>query len=655
MMNKYVNFESIDTECIYFIGFSDGIKPVPDFTISEWADAHRVLTSRSSAEAGKWETKRTPYLKLIMDMMSPNAKNLKGEPASYVVFMKGAQIGGSECLINAVGFYIDYAPCPILYVLPTVDLAKLTSTDRIDPLIEETPSVNKKIGKKRTHNAENAILKKGFAGGSLRFIGANSPVGLRSAAVRALFMDEVSSYPKATEEGDPVELAVKRAQTFGDSKKIFAVSTPTIEGECKITSLYEKSDKRKYHLPCPHCNFFQELVFEQFKWEKGKPDTVFYECKNCNKKMEERHKTEMLANGKWVAEHPERSIVGFHLSSLYSPVGWKSWKEVIEEYEDAKGNPEKERVFTNTVLGLPYRLKGDSVSWENLFNTRRENYQRNTIPKEVLLLTCGCDVQADRIECEIVGWGRDKKSWSIDYRVLFGDTSKEEVWKELAELISEEFKSESTGELRKIQMTCVDSGYNTVNVYNFTRKYSPSHVMAIKGQENLPAIYSNPKNIDFSFKGKKITNGVRLTMLGVSVLKQELFGFLRNERNEDGSFPYGYCHFPQEYSQEYFQMLTAEEYICSVNEKNQKKYEWIKVRERNEALDCRNYARAAASLLGYDRLKDSDFDALEEQYGFYDPELEKNIQAQEEAKLKVTEQDDYWKNRDNNSEYWKNR
>jgi len=363
----------------------------------------------------------------------------------------------------------------------------------------------------------------------------------------------------------------------------------------------------------------------------------------------------MLANGKWIADHPDRSIVGFHLSSLYSPVGWKSWKEVIEEYEDAKGNPEKERVFTNTVLGLPYRLKGDSVSWENLFNTRRENYQRNTIPNGVLLLTCGCDIQADRIECEIVGWGRKKESWSIDYRVLFGDTAKEEVWKELAELIDEEFKSETTGELRKIQMTCIDSGYNTANVYNFTRKYSPSRVMAIKGQENLPAIYSNPKNIDFSFKGKKITHGVRLTMLGVSVLKQELFGFLRNERNEDGSVPFGYCHFPQEYSQEYFQMLTSEEYICFLNEKNQKKYEWIKVRERNEALDCRNYARAAASLIGYDRLKEADFDALEEQYGCYDPEIQKNMQAQDKAKNNKNSSDDYWKNRDNNDDYWKNR
>lgn len=473
----------------YIEGLKAGVKPLPNYTVSEWADANRVLTTKSSAEAGKWNTARTPYLKEIMDVMSPNAKTANGKPATSIVFIKGAQLGGSECLINCVGYYIDICPCPILYMLSTVDLAKFTSTDRIDPLIDETPSIRKKIGQKRTHNAENAILKKGFAGGSLRFIGANSPVGMRSAAVRLLIMDEVSSYPQTTEEGDPVELAIKRAQTFGESQKILAVSTPTIENQCKITKLFEKSDQRYFHVPCPHCEFYQPLIFKNLKWEKNKPETVYYECESCKKIIKnDLHKTEMLAKGKWIAKFPERDVIGFHLSSLYSPVGWKPWEQIVAEYEEAKGIPELERVFENTVLGEPYRLKGEAVSWEILFN-RREKYEKNIIPKDVLLLTCGVDVQADRLELEIVGWGRNKESWSVDYRVLFGDTAREEVWQELTEVLNEDFAIEATSEFRKIQMTCVDSGYNTAHVYNFCRKFSPNRVMAVKGQDNLPSIH----------------------------------------------------------------------------------------------------------------------------------------------------------------------
>ena len=636
----------------YLDGLMEGVRPLPNYTVSEWADKNRILTTKSSAEAGRWETARTPYTKEIMDVMSPNAKTINGKPANNVIFVKGSQLGGSETLINCVGYYIDICPCPILYMVSTVDLAKFTSTDRIDPLIEETPAIRKKIGEKRTHNAENAILKKGFAGGSLRFIGANSPVGMRSAAVRLLIMDEVSSYPQTTEEGDPVELAIKRSDTFGDSKKILAVSTPTVDGSCKITRMFKESDMRYYYVPCPHCTYYQVLHFKNLKWEKGKPETVFYECESCKGKiLNEFHKTEMLAKGKWIAKHPERDIIGFHLSSMYSPHGWKSWEQVVREHEKAKGNPDLERVFVNTVLGDPYRLKGEAVSWEILFE-RREKYERNKIPREGLLLTCGVDVQADRLELEIVAWGRNKESWSIDYRVLFGDTAREEVWKELTEIVNEDFAIEGTTEFRKIQMTCVDSGYNTAHVYNFCRKFSASMVMAIKGQENLPSIHANPKNIDFSHRGKKISKGVRLTMLGVSVLKQELFGFLRNGREDDGTFPYGYCHFPHEYSQDYFIMLTAEEHIKTVNEKKQEKYEWIKIRERNEALDTRNYARAAAALLGYDRMREEHFAQLEAQYN---PDaqavVENKIQIE---KAEKNNQDDYWRGR-NNEDYWKGR
>ncbi len=246
-----------------------------------------------------------------------------------------------------------------------------------------------------------------------------------------------------------------------------------------------------------------------------------------------------------------------------------------------------------------------------------------------------------------MAWGRNKESWSIDYRVLFGDPSREEVWQELALILDEDFIMSHTGEFRKIQMTCIDTGHHAVHVYNFCRKYSPSRVMAVKGYANLPMIHANPKNMDYTYKGKKVAKGVRLTQVGVSLLKHEIYGFLRNEREDDGSFPYGYCHFP-EYPQEYFQMLTAEEYICNINKKNQEKYEWVKIRERNEALDVRNYARAAVAMLGYDRMKEEHFLKLEEQFSTT-PVIAKNINSQKKQKIKRDLNDDdennYWKDR----------
>ena len=604
----------------YLEGVLKGIKPLPDITVSEWADKYRFLTTKSSAEPGQWRTSRTPYLKEIMDVMSPKAKTRNGNPATKIVFIKGAQLGGSEALINCVGYYVDIAPCPILYVLSTVDLAKFTSTDRIDPLIEMTPSIRAKIGEKRSHNAENAILKKGFSGGSLRFIGANSPVGLRSAAVRLLVLDEVSSYPDATPEGDPVELALKRADTFGENKKVLAVSTPTIENQCKITRMFEETDQRYFHIPCPHCNFYQVLQFKNFRWESGIPSSVYYECESCKGKIhDEIHKKTMIQKGKWIPKFPERDVIGFHLSSLYSPNGWKSWKQVIDEYEKAQGKPDLERVFCNTVLGLPYRMQGDSIDWEYLFNNRREKYQRNVIPRRAAggILVCGADVQQDRIELEIILYYKNFESWSLDYRTIPGDTSQDEVWKEFTKVVNESFPIEGTSLTRKIQMTCVDTGFNATNVYYQCRRFSSSQVMPVKSFSSLPMIHAAPKTIEFSYKGKKISRGVKLMNIGCDVIKQEIFSFLKQDKIEDSNkgvvYPQGYFHFPWEYSQDYFKMLTAEEYVRTKDKKGREKYEFVQIRHRNESLDCRVMARAASSLIGLDRYKDSDFDKVERQ------------------------------------------
>lgn len=585
--------------------FSAGIRPDPLLTVSEWSDRHRKLSQRASAEPGQWRTSRTPYLKEIMDALSPSS------PVEEVVFMKGAQVGASESGNNWIGFVIDYAPGPMLAVLPTVELAKRTSKQRIAPLIEESPRLKAKVRDARSRDSGNTMLSKEYPGGILILTGANSAVGLRAMPARYLLLDEIDAFPGDVDgEGEPCALAEARTRTFA-RRKILKVSTPTFEGRSRIQTAFQQTDQREYHVPCPHCAVAQVLRWERIRWEKGKPDTAVYACTACDKPIDESHKTAMLAAGVWMAKHPERSgkVAGFHLSSLYSPVGWLSWRQIAKEWEtiQATKSQDRLRVFINTVLGETWKERGDAPDWERLY-ARREKYKIGCPPAGVHFLTAGVDVQRDRIEFEVVGWGPGKESWSVEYRVLMGDTSQPHPWQELGQVISSHFESED-GRSLPIQVTAIDSGYNTQAVYDFVRRYQPNRVIAIKGQSTAALVIGQPSTVDVSTQGRRLRRGVKVWPVGVDLIKSELYGWLKLPTPQDGeSVPHGFRHFP-EYDAEYFKQLTAEELIKRVV-KGFTKFEWEKVRERNEALDTGVYNRAAAAFYGIDRLTDEQWAAL---------------------------------------------
>ena len=292
--------------------FFAGLKPDPLLTVSEWADSHRVLSQKASAEPGRWRTSRTPYLKEIMDALSPLS------PIEEVIFIKGSQIGGTEAGTNWIAYILDYSPGPTMAVQPTVDLAKKYSKQRIAPLIEESPRLRAKVKNPRSRDSGNTVLMKEFQGGLLAMTGANSAVGLRSLPIKNLFMDEVDAYPdNADGEGDPVALAKGRTKTFA-RRKILQVSTPTFEGRSKIKNAYDQSDQRVYMVPCPHCKEYQSLKWNNLKWPEGKPQEVRYMCEFCGEAIEEHHKTKMLAEGKWVSRNPGAKggkSAGFHINT----------------------------------------------------------------------------------------------------------------------------------------------------------------------------------------------------------------------------------------------------------------------------------------------------------------------------------------------------
>ena len=590
-----------DAFAIYNEGFNAGLKPDPLMNISEWADKYRLLSQKASAEPGKWRTSRTPYLKEIMDCLSPYSGIEK------VVFMKGAQIGGTEVGNNFLGYIVHLSPGPVLLVMPTVDGAKRTSKTRIEPMFEAIPELKGVISDRRSKDASNTTLMKEFQGGVLVLTGANSAIGLRSMPVRYIFLDEIDAYKGDVEgEGDPVNLAIKRTSTF-NRRKIFMVSTPTIQGVSRIEYEYEQSDQRHYMVPCPYCNKRQSLKWKQIHFENDDPATATYICEHCGAIIEEHLKTWMLENGIWEKTNPKSIVAGFHLSSLYSPVGWFSWADAVKQFLDAKNKDNLLKVWVNTVLGETWLEKGEAPEWQILFD-KREDYQQEIVPSGGLFLTAGADVQKDRIECEVVAWGRNKESWSVGYFIINGDTAREEVWNELSEF-SKRYFEHSSGVMLPISRFAIDSGFATQQVYNWVRKQPINFAMAIKGTDSGVTPLGLPTRVDLNINGKRLRRGAKVWSVGTSILKSELYQFLRLTQNEDESYPAGYCHFPK-YGSEYFKQLTAEQLVTKMVRGYQKR-EWQKTRERNEALDCRVYARAASISFGIEQFTETKWRNLE--------------------------------------------
>lgn len=572
----------------------EGILPDPVLTVSEWSDTHRFLSQRASAEPGQWRTERTPYLKEIMDALSATS------PVEKVVFMAGSQVGKTEAGNNWIGYIIDNCPAPTLAVQPTVEMAKRNSKTRIAPLIEESPRLKAKVKDPRARDSGNSQLAKEFPGGILVLTGSNSASGLRSTPIRFLFLDEIDAYPGDVDgEGDPCGLAEARTRTFS-RRKTFWTSTPTIAGRSRIEREFTEGDMRVFELPCPHCGTFQQLVWEQMRWEENKPETVRYKCAHCEEEFEEHHKNKILPAGMWTPQNPEGKWRSYHISSLYSPLGWFSWKECVEKFLEAKKSDEMMRVFQNTVLGMTYSDTGEAPEWEVLYH-RREVYPIGTVPKGVVFITCGIDVQKDRLEMEFVGWGKNLESWSLDYVVISGDTAGDEIWDLLSRQIETTFSTETDGLRMPIRMVAIDTGYRTQEVYRWVKSRSALSTMAIKGRDTQNTILGLPSPVEMTVRGKKIRSGIKVWPVGVSVAKGELYGWLRRKQptDSDEPLPFGWCHFPQ-HPEEFFKQLTAESLVSRIV-RGYQKYQWEQTRERNEALDCRVYSRAAAAAVGADR------------------------------------------------------
>jgi phage terminase large subunit GpA-like protein len=615
----------------YCKAFAEGLALDPETTVSEWADANRMLSKAASAEPGRWDTSRTPYLREIMDALSSS------DPTQVVVFQKPTQIGGTECGNNWVGSIIDQGLGPTMIVLPTSNAAKKASRTRVGPMIQETPVLREKVRDAKSRDSGNTILLKEFDGGVLILAGANSATELKSSPVRNLFLDEIEEYPADVDgQGDPEELAEKRTDTFA-RRKIFKTSTPTIVGG-RIDRAYKAGDQRLYCVPCPHCAQRQPLRLEQLRWETRKvwevtrmddgeivqvePDTpgsverdtgelldVHYECESCHARIDEHAKTDMLAQGQWLAQNPGPDRAkSYKLNALYSPLGWFSWRAIVLKRLEAERDPSgtKKKTFTNTVGAEAYAEDGERIE-PHWLKARVEPWRiGGVLPARCLMLALGVDVQGNRLEAYVWGYGRDREKWLIDRHIIFGSPALDETWQGLEDLLAKGYVH-AGGQSIRIARAAIDAsdGNTTHYVRVFARKWAMSgRVIAVKGQAVAgKALIGKPTKQDVNYRGEILKHGVDLWPYGADTAKGVLYAQLRID--EPGP---GYVHFPSGLPDAFFEQLTAETRVTRYL-RGHPRTEWVREKGRaNEALDCAGMADAAAESVGLSRVN---WDALE--------------------------------------------
>ena len=633
-MGAREDFDLVDAELLVGDLWREFLSPPPLLTVTQWAERHRILSGKDSAEPGPYRAARTPYAREPMDCLSQTSS------AEEVVLQWGAQTSKTTIGSNWLGYLADINPGPVMIVQPTIDMAKRYSRQRLSPMIDESPVLRRKVQENRSRDDANTTLLKEFPGGFVAVAGANSAAGLRSMPVRDLFLDEIDGYPLDVDgEGDPIALAEARQSTFSRRKRL-KTSTPTTKGFSRIESAYLASDRCRYHVPCPHCGEHQALEWggskpHGIKWDRHAdtgaaiPESVRYVCAHCGAEIREHHKPTMLAAGRWVAEQPGAAggrVRGFHLSSLYSPLGWLSWAELVTEWERATaaartGDITLLRAFINTRLAETFEEDGDRAD-EHALRKRAEDIPLRVVTWGHYVMTLGVDVQGDRLEAYLWAWGRGMERQLVDRAVFYGDPAQAEneagsPWARLTEYRRTPVLHASGKPVPLLAVMIDSGGHHTHAVYAYARAHQHAHVYAVKGMSQAGKnILGKPTDQDVNWRGQKLKHGVKLWPIGTDSAKMEIYGKLRN--TEPGP---GYVHLSRHLPPEVFEQLTSERLVTRYV-KGRPKLEWVKpAGRRNEALDCAVYSLAAAHFAGIPNWREGDWakwQARVEERGLFD-------------------------------------
>lgn len=605
---------------VYREAYFRGLRPDPSLWVDQWADEYmRIPRDTGAAEPGKYRTSRTPYAREPMRCLSP------AHPCKRVVTMVASQLMKTQIALNWIGGLIHMVPSNILTLLPSLSLAKRVSS-RISKTIKATPVLSERVAANRSRDSRNTMDTKEFEGGSLYVTTAGSAANLAELSARYIYGDEIDRWDvDVGEEGDPIELAETRGSTFGRNAKFYFSSSPTIKGASRIADLFEASDQRYYYVPCPHCGHMQILEWENLHYSADF-NVVHYQCAGpeCDVLIEEHHKGLMLAGGEWRSHAPgDGETIGFHLNALYAPLGWTDWRSLAKQFEKAKkaqnrGDLEPMQVFYNTRLAKVWDSAQEQTKAEVLKERAgRETYGLGSMAYRVLMLTASVDVQANRLELMVMGWGVGMERWVIDYQVIWGDPADDRTWAVLDDKLKVRYPH-PCGVGLGILATAVDSGgHHTDEVYQFCRLRRWRNIFAIKGasKPGRPVIAQRPSMVDVTWKGQTERNGAELWFVGTDTAKDWIYN---RYPFEDGP---GALHFANDLPDDFFDQCVAERKVARYI-KGYKRIEWVKGKaERNEALDLMVYNLAMAHYLGLNRYKEHDWERIRQalaQAGLFD-------------------------------------
>lgn len=571
---------------------SKRFRPRKRLSVSAWSDAYRVLSGKASAEAGQWRSARTPYLREIMDCLSDDS------PVQRVVFMKPAQVGATECANNWIGYVMGHVRTskPMLVVLPSDDLRKRWVHQRLRPMVSLASPLRGLIDVSKSRDGTNTLDLIDYPGGLLYLTSAGSPSRLKSDSIRFVVCDECDEFGwDVGGKGDPMGLIESRTANF-PRRKLFLLSTPTNKGASRIEGEWDRSDQRRFHVPCPHCGEPQLFEWSHLQWTEDLA-RVWYVCRHNGCMIDERDKPDMLEAGSWVAEHPDRAVRGYHLNALYTPLGLGfGWRELVNQWMYAQQEPERLKQFTNERLGLAYEDPRTAIKAGGL-RERAEPYPLRQPPDGCLLLTAGVDTQDNRLAVHIVGWGPGASTklqwWALDYIEIPGSPARDDTWLALAEFLNEPLTNLHGREIR-ISATAIDmGGHFTEEVKAFVRGARAGHVhhkvIAIVGSNTKQnsIIETRPRKTDFNWRGQFSRRGMEYWRVGTEKAKDYLYRCLREDEDKTDEERQG--HFSHGLEHDYYRQLISEVW-------DPKKNKYVEKRGHRafEVLDTWVYATAAA-------------------------------------------------------------
>lgn len=570
--------------------------PPDDITVEQWADGRLILPREMTSEPGPMRLERTPYLRdIFADLADPGVEE--------IVLMFGTQLGKSTALLALMGYVIDHDPAPMMMVLPTLDVARKFSKQRIAPLIQSNQSLRDRVAEVRSRNSDNTALTKSFRGGMFVITGANAPSGLASMPAKVMLFDEVDDYPDdAGGQGDPIEIASARQDTFARRKRVKCSSPKKPKGQSTIENGFLAGTQGKFYVPCPYCGHFQTLRWEGIKWVKDpepKPESAAYACESCEALIDEHFKTQMLERGEWRHYNPSAKIRSYQLSSIYSPLGWLNWSSLVNQWikscgaKDA-GRLEPFRTFINTRLAETWEEKAESLAVNELQQSAKP-FPLRTVPHDGLILVAFVDVQDDRFEIGVWAFGEGGDDmWTVDHIVVPDSPALVSGWEKVDAALKARYRHAAGGELM-IEAAAIDTGgHFTHDVYSFVRtRASSRRIAATKGADRpgMP-ILGKANSVDVNWRGGVIKNGVKLWLVGTNAAKDLLYNKICAGR----------VHMSKELPREWFEQLSSEHRVQHRSARGMR-YVWQKksAGAPNEVLDCAVGAVWCAERLGLQR------------------------------------------------------